>query len=273
MSEEIRARKIRWATGWTAAPNTLIRDETLGADTRLLFVYLASHDESFRVSFTGLCSAMKCGRDRLRRMIAELEEAGWLTREQRIDERGRFDGIDLNLHGEPHTTPDTNTATVPGQGHDRGISPATGEPPTGEPPTGNPPPYKKTNPLEDQSKEDPRPGEQEALLPGPSPASKPRRERESEPAGFAEFYDAYPRHEARRAAAKSFPAAVKRAGSTTLLVEAAKRYAAQRQGEDPKFTPLPATWLNQDRYRDERVHLRPVSGHVDGRGVLVERNW
>ena len=83
-------------------------------------------------------------------------------------------------------------------------------------------------------------------------SSAPRRIRlpkaGSDDPEFEEWYRAYPRREARGAAHKAYLAARKTADAATLLA-AAK--AAQKKYTDPKFTPMPATWLNQQRWLDE----------------------
>jgi hypothetical protein len=68
---------------------------------------------------------------------------------------------------------------------------------------------------------------------------------ESKPT-FAEFYAAYPKKEARRAAEKAWNAAVKRASPETIM-EGLRRH---RFKADRQFVPHPATWLNQDRWAD-----------------------
>lgn len=67
---------------------------------------------------------------------------------------------------------------------------------------------------------------------------------------FAEFWRVYPRRDDKGHAVKAFKAARRKVEQETL-VEAAKRYAASRRGEDPHFTPLASTWLNGERWADE----------------------
>jgi len=65
--------------------------------------------------------------------------------------------------------------------------------------------------------------------------------------GFAEFYAAYPRKEARRKAEQAWRAAVKRATPADILAGLARfDFKPERQ-----YQPMPATWLNQDRWADE----------------------
>lgn len=77
---------------------------------------------------------------------------------------------------------------------------------------------------------------------------------EGEPEGFEAFYDAYPRRDARRAAAISFARALKRHPSYSPedVAAAAGLYAQQvkAEGREKQFIPMPATWLNQDRFRE-----------------------
>jgi hypothetical protein len=81
-------------------------------------------------------------------------------------------------------------------------------------------------------------------------------------AQFKEWYAAYPRHKAPDAARKAWDKAIKQGASPEELLAGAKRFALERQGQDPKFTPYPASWLNAGGWKDEpeRPPLRAVSG-------------
>ncbi|HWL67115.1 MAG TPA: hypothetical protein VNS22_01895 [Geminicoccus sp.] len=87
--------------------------------------------------------------------------------------------------------------------------------------------------------------------PGPKPR---RRSTDEEPDGFAEFYAAYPRKDARQAAAKAFPVAIRAAGGLNPLMEGLRRY---RFSDEPKFVPMAATWLNGRRWQDQGVPAVP----------------
>lgn len=76
--------------------------------------------------------------------------------------------------------------------------------------------------------------------------AKPR----GEDLDFEKWYRVYPRREARGAAEKAYRIARKSADAATLLA-GAERASAKAAGADPKFIPLPATWLNQKRWLDE----------------------
>jgi hypothetical protein len=69
-----------------------------------------------------------------------------------------------------------------------------------------------------------------------------------EPDGFDEFWAVYPRKTAKPAAQKAYRAAIKRKAKHADIMAGAQRFAQSRP--DPKFTPHPSTWLNQDRFND-----------------------
>lgn len=81
---------------------------------------------------------------------------------------------------------------------------------------------------------------------------------------FQTFYDAYPRRESRGAALKAYRQAVKKADPPTILA-AAQRFRTSRAGQDPKFTPLPATWLNAEKWADDPtgVPAQPSKPRLD----------
>jgi len=78
-------------------------------------------------------------------------------------------------------------------------------------------------------------------------------------AAFEEqFWPAYPRKDDKGRARKAFLAVIKSKTATVSdLVAGALRYAAERQGEDPKFTKQPATWLNAEAWLNERPTTAP----------------
>ncbi|MBM4469842.1 hypothetical protein GS502_11010 [Rhodococcus hoagii] len=80
----------------------------------------------------------------------------------------------------------------------------------------------------------------------PAPTAKAA----AEPAGFADWYAAYPRKVARKAAAKAYANARKTHTGAQLLL-AVRRYAADPNLPEKKFIPHPSTWLNEGRWDDE----------------------
>lgn len=77
------------------------------------------------------------------------------------------------------------------------------------------------------------------------------RSNETAAEGFDEFWKAYPRKTAKRAAEKAYAAAIKRGVEPGQILTAVRGYAALVSGSEQRFTAHPATWLNQGRYDDE----------------------
>jgi hypothetical protein len=83
----------------------------------------------------------------------------------------------------------------------------------------------------------------------------PKRTRTAaEPEGFAEWYAAFPRHEARVKAAAAYRAALRKRGVTVeVLLDGAHRYArlVETECRDRSKILLPPSWLNGERWNDE----------------------
>jgi hypothetical protein len=86
----------------------------------------------------------------------------------------------------------------------------------------------------------------------PRAVSKPSKVKKqtAEPEGFAEFWSIYPRKIARGAARGAFSRALEKA-PVPEIIAGARRYAHAREGEDPRFTKHPATWLRAEGWLDE----------------------
>ena len=104
-------------------------------------------------------------------------------------------------------------------------------------------------------------GEQ-TLVPAPR-----GRATEAEPDGFADFYDAYPRKEKRRTAAKAYAAAIRRTDPTTILA-GAQRFAADPNLPERQYIPHPATWLNGDGWDDDPLPDRRPSGYRNQNQIM-----
>jgi uncharacterized protein YdaU (DUF1376 family) len=80
------------------------------------------------------------------------------------------------------------------------------------------------------------------------------------PDGFEAFWAEVPRKVAKDNARKAYDKALRKADARTLI-EAMRRYAQSRIGEDPRYTAHPASWLNAGRWQDEP---EPKGGKPDG---------
>ncbi|NSX37814.1 hypothetical protein HTS88_15630 [Pseudarthrobacter oxydans] len=86
---------------------------------------------------------------------------------------------------------------------------------------------------------------------------------------FQDWYAIYPKHVGRGAAVNSYNRARKNGATPEELINGARRYAAERKGQDPQYTAAPATWLNQERWTDDPDHL----GEIDVDAILGKDYW
>jgi Helix-turn-helix domain len=86
---------------------------------------------------------------------------------------------------------------------------------------------------------------------------------------FERFWAAYPRKVAKEAARRAYDKALERGVTPAVLLAGAQRYAAERQGEPPRYTKHPATWLNGGCWEDE-LSGAPVIDQA-GNVVAVEQ--
>lgn len=75
--------------------------------------------------------------------------------------------------------------------------------------------------------------------------------KEEDTASFDAFWAAYPRREGKGRAQEAFAKALL-AKPAEAIIEAARAFAASPAGQRGRYTPHPATWLNQARYDDDR---------------------
>lgn len=86
---------------------------------------------------------------------------------------------------------------------------------------------------------------------------------------FSAWYSVYPKHVGRGAAVNSYTRARKNGATIEELLAGARRYAAERKGQEPQYTAAPATWLNQERWTDDPDHM----GEIDVDAVLGKDFW
>lgn len=76
-------------------------------------------------------------------------------------------------------------------------------------------------------------------------------------AKFTEFWTWFPRRVAKQAAFRAFKKALKLT-TADKIIEGAKRYAAERWGQDIQYTAHPATWINRGSYDDYQPQPEPT---------------
>lgn len=87
-------------TKFTQIPNDWLRDERLSLKAKGLLAQLMSHAPGWQLSIQKLAQTNNCGKHTITVAIQELENAGYLVRQQTKDDKGRF-GESLWFTAEP----------------------------------------------------------------------------------------------------------------------------------------------------------------------------
>lgn len=83
---------------------------------------------------------------------------------------------------------------------------------------------------------------------------------------FSDFWDVYPRKQGKGEARKAFVKAVKKKPANEVI-DAARRLAEDpNRPSNPKYTPMPSVWLNQERWDDD-----PYPGGYQPNPELIKR--
>lgn len=110
--------------GYTVLPNQVLRDNALTLQAKGLFCMMQSFPEDWEFTVKGLATVAGCGREKIGSALKNLEDAGYLLREQGHSKTGQFAANIFVLY-------DAKIAPLPG-------FPSTGKPSTGKPLPGNP---------------------------------------------------------------------------------------------------------------------------------------
>lgn len=87
-------------------PNDLARDPTISFKATGLFAYLWSYPQGFKFSIEGLAAKKREGRDAIKRMVKELQDAGYLEIKRFRGPDGRFQRVLWDLTNDPTATDD-----------------------------------------------------------------------------------------------------------------------------------------------------------------------
>ena len=87
MGEPIKSGRKK---GFVVLFRSAAQDQRLSLEARGLFALMASLPENWSYTVAGLAGKAGCGRDKIRRLLEELQEVGYLVREQSHDGGGKF---------------------------------------------------------------------------------------------------------------------------------------------------------------------------------------
>lgn len=242
----VRRTALEFEGHFTQVPNEWVRDERLSRRARGLLVEIMSHRVGWHVTVAGLQKAGVEGRDAIKSALAELKEHGYLRVSQSRGDGGRFNEVEYELH-DPGTADGFSVSggfTVSGSTADGSAASGESAP-------------KNTSSSEHDLSGDNGLFDADGLAEPPVPA-----------ATFAEFYLAYPRKAGKEDARAAFERAAKRV-DPKVIVEGARRFAADPNLPEKQFIPHPATWLNRGSWEDEPLPQRASAGSAATAGGLT----
>lgn len=152
-------------------PKQAINDANLSWEARGMLAYLLDKPDSWQVRFVDLIRQSPAGRDQTRRILHELQDAGYIVRHQVRNEDGTFD-----WRSEVHETPQVVEAAPPVHNlpeepltGNQYMEPLTGNPSTVKPSTVNQYIYQELSEQEPSEQElSSEDGDEEAAPPGAS---------------------------------------------------------------------------------------------------------
>lgn len=215
---------------FTQVPNSWLRDRNLSLGSIGLLSQLLSHRPGWSVTLENLAKQNKCGKDRIRTYVRELESAGYLNRseKQRHNSKGHLAGFDYVL-GSPSLD-----------------FPTKAEPTKVEPTKGNPA-HKNTIQKNTISK---KTIDEEVSI------------------RFNEFWKAYPKKVDKPVALRSFVKALDRADFDTIL-KGVEQYR-EDPNRDQAFTKNPSTWLNSDAWENPPLPPRGAQKKAETKRLIDE---
>lgn len=230
---------------FTQVRNEWVRDARLSLKALGLLVYLHSHQDGYELTTAQMVRDHTDGKDAVRAGIAELEDAGYLTRLRGRGDGGRFGELDYRL-ADPFDA--EGRLIRRSYAEDWRETRQSGLPAAGEP-------LRQTRPIEEEGEKTKgvptEPPGQLRLVEGPPPGL-------SAAAAFDTFWAAYPRKVGKDAARRAWGKVTRRTDPAVILAGlAAYPFDLARS----QFIPHPATWLNGGRWQDDPA---AVNGRAEG---------
>lgn len=213
-------------------------DQPISATDKVVLLALADHANENAVCWPSIALLVQrahVGERTVQRALQSLEDGGFIFRERRQRENGSDTSnlYRLNMDGRQRTPAEAG-------GHQRGVNLA--------------PPNVRGGVIQTGGEGVTQTGGEDGLHDTPRTVIKNHHiEPSNISSDFEEFWAAYPKRPAnpKAAAKKKYINIRKQKVSHETIVNATRKYADLRKGEDPKFTAMAVTWLNQWRFEDD----------------------
>ncbi|MFK0063417.1 helix-turn-helix domain-containing protein [Streptomyces werraensis] len=136
------------ADRFTQISNALFRDNRISLKAKGLFGLISTHSDGYGLTVSRIRKWCKEGRDAIRTALEELEAFGYLEREQKHDDEGKFDGVVYRITDMPahlYELFGDDAPQLPTRARNSSSAPMSGFPTTDDPASANPTPKKNNN--------------------------------------------------------------------------------------------------------------------------------
>lgn len=239
--------KVEKNGNYTVMSNVHLDDRRLSLKASGLLSKMLRLPPDWDYTVAGLAAICKDGRSAVTSALKELEQYGYLVREQSHNESGHFAANDYTVYERPIVPPlAENLPTV-----DLSPSPLAGFPSTENPLTENQQQininitkYERTNPPK-----------------APRRGQGAKKQPDWEPEMFARFWGAYPRGEDKQGAIREWDALRPDRNLMFVMSAALSRQKASEEWQRGIGIPYAVRWLKHRRWEDEAAKpaIAPVS--------------
>jgi hypothetical protein len=252
----MRVRSKRDDRRYAAIPNEVMRNNDLSLDARGMIALMMGYSDDWTFYRDHLLEVAGIGRQKFQRVMVELQNAGYVELSAIKSANGAFIGKTYVIHDEPVSTESLKTRPSENPSVQKPVRPETR--PSEKPSVQKPVPIRRPTLKEDLLKEDLSKEYQTRDFFGSSEGLEDVAPKPTVDDQFEEWFKLYPerKNNPKKPALIKFRYAIQK---TTFerLKSAISAYARSRIGEDPTYTVMATTWLNQDRWA-EHVEAKEV---------------
>ncbi|CAB0926718.1 helix-turn-helix domain-containing protein [Corynebacterium diphtheriae] len=245
---------------YTMIANDLLRRPDISFNAKAIYCFMRSHREGWEVTTKRIADNFGVSVATVKRALKELEDVGYIAREQGRSKGGAFKSVDYIIMAEPtvfyDATGDHICTPVPTCEDNVNAQVTTGAQNTAG---GEMSHYKKTiYSLRRTNKKEDMPAPQNG-------AGDNARQR------FLDWYATYPRKVGREKAFQAWKKATKLVSEDELMAKT-QAFATHhaKAGTDKQYIPHPTTWLNRGGWDDELTTSNTGRGEQTYLDVLAE---
>ena len=250
--------KSSMAGNFTILSNEFTRNPDVTPRAAKVFMYLMSNSEGWATSAQRIAKIINMGETTVGHALRDLEELGYLKRERKNIDGGRFKW-EYELYATPITM-DGKASNGATSGNSASPQVGTiGQKTTdGKTTDGNLSNIRRTTPKKTNLQEEQENTSSSADEPGESD-------------DFKDFWENYPRKIGKGKARERYQEQLETA-SPDVLLDAVKNFAEECrvQQTEKRYIPYPSTWLNQGRWKDYGVAPKPAAGKVHQASMWAE---